>query len=173
MTGSFTSTTQSEALPDDFFDIHLYMQPIWTGRRDGIWLYVEQAAASNLERPYRQRVYHLHATSEGPRSDVYELPGDPLRFAGAWRTPERLDEVERDELVERSGCSIFLRRSGDAFEGATRGDGCSSSLAGAAYATSEVTITRDVLTSWDRGFDATGEQVWGATAGAYEFVRLR
>ena len=74
--------------------------------------------------------------------------------------------------MERGGCSIFLRADGPAFVGATRGEGCSSSLAGAAYATSEVTITRDVLTSWDRGFDAAGEQVWGATAGAYEFVRL-
>ena len=25
--------------------------------------------------------------------------------------------------------------------------------------------------SWDRGFDASGKQVWGATAGPYEFVK--
>ena len=61
MTGSFSSASQASAAPDDYFDIRLYMVPIWDGRADGPWLYVEQAAASALERPYRQRVYQVFA----------------------------------------------------------------------------------------------------------------
>ena len=48
---------------------------------------------------------------------------------------------------------------------------CASDLRGAAYATSEVTITPQFVLSWDRGFDNTGKQVWGATEGPYVFLR--
>jgi hypothetical protein len=39
------------------------------------------------------------------------------------------------------------------------------------YTTSEVTITNDTIASWDRGFDADGNQKWGAEAGPYIFRR--
>lgn len=171
MTGSFSSEDQALASPDDYFDIHLETVSIWTSRTDGPWLYVEQAAASALERPYRQRVYHLVDTAEGVRSDVYELPGDPLALAGAWRMPERFDDIDPSQLSLRAGCSIHLVAESSAYLGATRGEGCVSTLGGASYATSEVSIEQDVLSSWDRGYYADGTQAWGATLGPYVFVR--
>ena len=58
MTGSFNSEEQS-LLDSNFYNIHLYMKEIWKERQDGVYLYVEQAASWALEKPYRQRVYHL------------------------------------------------------------------------------------------------------------------
>lgn len=172
MTGSFSSAAQSVADPDNYFDIRLSMVPIWTERDDGPWLYVEQAAASAILRPYRQRVYHLVALDDTVRSDVYELPGDPLEFAGAWTTPEVFGAFGPDQLAEREGCSIYLARWADGvFAGSTDGDACKSSLRGASYATSGVIVTRELLTSWDRGYDDADQQVWGATAGPYAFVK--
>jgi len=52
------------------------------------------------------------------------------------------------------------------------GDGCESTLRGAAYATSEVRLTLARMESWDRGFDRPGTQVWGATEGPYIFERV-
>ena len=173
MTGSFSSQAQSEIDPENYFDIRLFMTPIWTDGDDGVWLYVEQAAADRLEWPYRQRVYHLVEESGALRSDVFELPGDPLEYAGAWATPERFDALGPLQLSLREGCSIHLRRRGDTFVGSTLGKGSSSTLGGASYATSEVEINRDALTSWDRGFDASDLQVWGATEGPYAFDRSR
>jgi hypothetical protein len=46
---------------------------------------------------------------------------------------------------------------------------CKSSLHGVVYATSQVRITEAELYSWDRGFDAEGNQVWGAEGGSYVF----
>lgn len=172
MTGSFSSAAQAETQPDDYFDIRLEMAPIWTDRTDGPWLYVEQAAAEALDRPYRQRVYRLVPDGDFIRSDVYLLPGDPLAFAGAWRTPEVFTGTTPEELELRTGCSIWLQDLGGVHVGATRGRSCESSLGDAAYATSEVTVTADRLTSWDRGFDEAGVQAWGATAGPYEFLRV-
>ena len=173
MTGSFSSAEQHLSDPDNYHDIRLHMVPIWEHRADGPWLYVEQAAAQSPERPYRQRVYHLVANPDKTlESAVYELPGDPLRFAEAWRKPERLDELSPSDLVMREGCSITLRKAENkTFVGSTTGKGCSSTLRGANYATSEVVIEPNRLMSWDRGYDAEDRQVWGATKAGYVFVK--
>jgi hypothetical protein len=93
-----------------------------------------------------------------------------LRFVGAWRNTNLLDGVTSRDLALRDGCSITLRRvAQNSFEGSTAGTGCESTLRGASYATSEVTVTPTELVSWDRGFDRSGVQVWGATVGGYRF----
>ena len=172
MTGWFDSTEQA-ARDEDFYEIRLVMLPIWPERTDGRWLYIEQAVCSALDRPYRQRVYHLHRNAEdGLVSDVYTLPGDPKSFTAAWLDPARFAELSPDQLDLRIGCTIELTRGDDgAYTGGTVGHGCSSSLGEASYATSIVTITPVVLVSWDQGWNEAGEQVWGAEKCGYEFVK--
>ena len=178
LSGSFSSAAQASMDPD-FFDIRLEMTPIWSAlkRRGGRYIYVEQAAAGALERPYRQRIYHVSIERTGTvRRAVYELPGDSLAFAGWWRTPERFDDAfGPEDLIERTGCDITMTWDADeqGYVGSTLGQGCESSLRGAAYATSEVLIRLDYLETWDRGFDAAGDQVWGAVKGPYRFDRVR
>jgi hypothetical protein len=92
---------------------------------------------------------------------------------GAWKLPGGLGNLTSDSLYLKEGCAVVLRRvSADAFEGGTVGKTCSSELRGAAYATSEVRLTPDVLVTWDRGYDAAGNQVWGATEGGYFFKKV-
>jgi len=174
MVGSFSSAEQHARDGEDYFDIRLEMVRIWPERTDGYWLYVEQAAASALQRPYRQRVYHVTAKADGSfESAVYTLPDSPLKYAGAWRSDKPLADLTPADLTLREGCAITLRRHGEGeFVGSTTGDGCGSDLRGASYATSEVTITSVELRSWDRGFDKDHKQVWGATKGAYQFKKL-
>jgi CpeT protein len=175
MTGSFSSQEQSQADPENYFDIRLEMVPIWTDRTDGRWLYVEQAAASSLEKPYRQRIYCVTEPKPGEFvSAVYELPGDPLAFAGAFKDPGKLKDLSPKKLTARDGCSIVLHRAQDGtFNGATDGTGCVSTLRGAAYATSEAHIGPDGLRTWDRGYDKDSKQVWGAQKGPYIFKRVK
>jgi hypothetical protein len=175
MTGSFSSQAQAEADPENYFDIRLHMVRIWADRADGVWLYVEQAAARALDRPYRQRVYRLFDLGGGAiRSEVYEFP-EPLRFAGAWQTPDRFAaELKPEDLDHREGCDITLHyfEHMDAFVGFTIGTGCATTLAGGHHATSEAIIDADGLTTWDRGWNEAGEQVWGAELGGYRFDRV-
>lgn len=173
MSGSFSSAAQHQQDPQSYHEIVLHMQPIWTARSDGPWLYVEQALATKQERPYRQRVYRLRLGAAGEVwSDVYTLPQDPLRFAGAWQEPKRLDELDPAQLVFREGCSLRLSRGADgAWSGATQGKQCPSELSGARYATSEARVEAQLLTSWDRGYDERDQQVWGAVHGPYRFVK--
>lgn len=173
LAGSYSSQRQSEQ-DEAFLDVRLDMRRIWPERAGEHWLYVEQAMATTLERPYRQRVYRVEATADGGAiSHVYTLPGDPLRFAGAHRDPARLAGLSPADLEERRGCAIVLSRRDDgSYAGATRERDCPSELRGASYATSEVVLTDQRLDSWDRGYDRDGRQVWGAVAGPYRFDRL-
>lgn len=176
MTGSFSSEAQAAADPANFFDIRLIMVPIWedVAQGDERWLYVEQASADALDRPYRQRVYRL--SKIGPnrfQSEVFEMPNDdPLRYAGAWRTPGIFTTFGPSALEKREGCAIRLTAGEGVYIGRTEERSCPSTLRGAAWATSEVIIQEDGLSSWDRGWDDQGNQVWGATEWGYRFEKL-
>ena len=65
----------------------------------------------------------------------------------------------------------LMRLDADHFKGATGDQTCPSSLYGGSYAQSEVEVTEGRVVSWDRGFDAEGNHIWGAEKGGYEFVK--
>jgi CpeT protein len=171
MSGTFDSKLQADT-DSDYFEIHLNMKPIWKQKKDGVWLYVEQAMASALEKPYRQRVYHVYKENDSTIvSHVYTIK-NPLRFAGQWKSDNPLQDLSVDSLEDRKGCSIYLTKTSDGkYVGSTKEKDCESNLRGAAYATSKVTISSGILESWDQGFDVDAKQVWGATKGGYKFVK--
>lgn len=168
LTGRFDSSSQAAA-DRRYFAISLVVCPVVAPELGEHVLYVEQARAESPRAPYRQRIYVVTVAGDEVVSSVYELAA-PAAAVGACADPSRLTPT-RATVIERAGCSVYLRLDGEGFVGATRGQDCASSLQGASYATSEVTMTPTGLRSWDRGFDAAGTQVWGAVAGPYEFVR--
>jgi CpeT protein len=187
--GSFSSAAHAASDPE-FVDIRLEMVRIWEGRSDvpaGTWIYVEQARADMLAKPYRQRVYHVVVRDDGRVvSTVYEISTPPTEpgaipgasaatvWAGAWRNPERFSALSPRDLQTREGCEMILVRTAPGrFEGGTDGQRCVSTLRGAKYATSSAIITPELLETWDRGFDIDGNQVWGAVKGGYRFDRVR
>ncbi|MFA0963205.1 chromophore lyase CpcT/CpeT [Roseivirga sp. BDSF3-8] len=170
LTGHFHSGAQAAA-DSSYFEIHLHSERIWPMRRDGHWLYVEQAAAGSLGQPYRQRVYQVMRDSANQLvSLVYELP-EPQNYIGAYKKPGAFEQLSPRQLLLRKGCEVWIEPSGNGFMGETQPGACGSSLRGASYATSMVRISSDSLHSWDRGYNHTNQQVWGAEKGAYVFVR--
>lgn len=173
MTGSFSSAAQA-AEDEDFLEIHLQMVQVWKDHEKGPWIYVEQAAVGFLDQPYRQRMYRLVQFSEGfIVSQVYLIP-NALEFAGAWKDISRFDALTPQDLEFREGCSVYMLWDDEQnhFAGSTLRNNCASDLRGASYATSTAIITSDYLYTWDRGFDADGNQVWGSVSGGYRFDRI-
>lgn len=173
MMGSFSSGEQSKQDPKNYFDIRLEVARVWPERTDGVWLYVEQAAADSQAKPYRQRVYHLSVLPQGGfQSLIYSFKGDPLAHAGAWKAAKPLAGLTFEALETRKGCAVFMNFKAGGYTGSTHAQDCESKLRGASYATTEVEISADEMVSWDRGYDAMGKQVWGATQGGYRFKKL-
>jgi hypothetical protein len=172
LSGSFSSAAQA-AVDADYHEINLETVRIWPMNSDGVWLYVEQAAAATKGAPYRQRVYHLTRRNELLIiSEIYLLPDDEAMI-GAWRDPSRFDALTPADLTVKDGCAVEIERTNEwTFTGSTKERDCASELQGADYATSEVQVTPSWIESWDRGYDENHEQVWGAEKGPYRFIKL-
>lgn len=172
MTGEFDSADQ-EANDSSYYNISLKMTRIWPEKTNGLYIYVEQAVASSLNEPYRQRVYFVSQIDEFTfSSDIYNLKEEE-KFVGAWEDATKFNDSNVFDLSYKDGCTVFLTYDGFQFEGSTNKGKCASSLRGATYATSEVVILPQSLTSWDRGYDENDKQVWGAEKGPYIFKRKK
>lgn len=166
-----TWSSQSE---EGGLDVRLVVAQVWTSRWDGPWLYAEEALAARPDRPHRQRIYRLSldpAETGTVVADVFEIPGDPRRFAGTWRDREPFSHLRPEDLVRREGCSLRFHSHVGRFTGATQGTACRSERDGARYATCEMTVEPERIESWERGFDAGGRQVWGPVDGPDLYLR--
>jgi len=169
MTGSFDSSAQAVA-DTNYYDISLKMFPIWQSKA-GHYLYVEQAVSAMPDKPYRQRIYQLEKISNTEYSSKVFALDNQDDFIGKWASPEYFDQFDLTLLKEREGCTVYLSKTTEGFRGSTKDQDCKSTLRGASYATSIVTVLSNQIESWDQGFDEKGEQVWGAEKAGYVFVR--
>lgn len=173
LTGTFDSSAQSGSDPDGYRAVRLVAVRVPASRlgAGAPVLYVEQALLESPDRPYQQRFYRIEETADGGVvSRVFE-PKEPIAVSGKWRDPSDLALYGAGDVVERLGCAVRLMRTDDGWRGSTEGKGCPSALAGARWATSEVTLRPGRMESWDRGYDVNGRQVWGARNGPYVFER--
>jgi hypothetical protein len=132
---------------------------------------VEQAMSTKLDKPYRQRVYHLqHPAKNTFTSDIYTLK-DALSFAGLQEDKTKMDKLNFGVIDLKVGCTVTLKQQKNIYLGGTDADKCPSDLRGAKYATTKIELKKGALISWDQGFDAAGKQVWGATQGGYIFIK--
>ncbi len=170
MQGSFSSEAQAKQ-DSTYFNISLHMVPIWKDK--GNFLYVEQALFSKQEKPYRQRIYELKQENDSTiASYVYTIKNDSL-WVGKWNNTAAFDSLPTSAIALKLGCAVFLKRhSNNEYRGSTKDQDCKSTLYGATYATSIVTVKKDTVISWDRGFNTEKEQIWGAKNGAYIFTKL-
>ena len=169
--GNFDSTAQASDDPA-FFEISLKMCAFELPELGSNVLYVEQAALDNVNSPYRQRIYLVENVDDRVASHVYAMETSlEVSMVGACENPEAIT-VSMDQIVERIGCTVWLESVADGYEGGTEGNECTSSLSGAAFATSIVRLSETKIESWDQGWSRDGTQVWGATSGAYIFNRL-
>ena len=174
MIGSFNSQEQAEQ-DTNYYNISLHMYEIWPEQSTpkDFWLYVEQAVAKIQDRPYRQRIYHVieidktHFTSE-----IYELP-NPKEWVLTWKEPEKFLSLKISDLTELKGCGVNLTYKKNQFFGSTNKENCLNNFRGASYATSEVTVSKKAMNSWDRGYNGENVQIWGAEKGPYVFKKLK
>jgi CpeT protein len=169
--GHFDSADQAAAQPS-YYHIELTMCPVEAPELGSMALYVEQALAG--DQPYRQRIYVIEDGDQPDvqaRSVMYEL-SYATAWAGFCDGESTATGVVSPEYVSKlEGCDVTVSWDGERFTGGTVEGACINDWGGASYATSEVTLSSELLESWDRGWDADGNYMWGATAGPYEFIR--
>jgi hypothetical protein len=140
-----------------------------------IFLYQEQALVESLDKPYRQRFLQLTAGDRGQsavESKAYK-PIEMEKWVGFCSKPEEERKVIASELGTYL-CSVFLKQSAvnyfkPLYVGETQTGGCPTNVRGATSISNTIYLFPDGMNTWDRGFDANGNQVWGAANEAYKF----
>lgn len=136
-----------------------------------ILMYQEQALSTKLGQPYRQRFLQIGPSpySQSVRSLAFR-PSNPNQWINFCNRPTR-DRILSQRDLGTPICSVFLRQVGPDYVGNTPIDGCPAQVRGAVRITNHIVLHQTGMTTWDRGYDATGKQVWGAQTEAYQFLR--
>ena len=142
---------------------------------DSIYLYQEQALTASLDSPYRQRFLQITPETDPGDSSRIESrtfkPDNTEDWRGLCDQPSRV--VASTELGEQA-CIISLRPAAiGGFVGSTPAGGCATTVRGAVSITNVVVLHDRGMDTWDRGFDAEGNRVWGAQDVPYQYRRER
>ena len=164
MTGTFKSSVTGE---------RIVQARIWKFLDDGPWFYSEYSGQGDSGQPIRQRIVRLQIEANGSVAmDMFAIPGNPLEYPAPWQGNGSMGGLQPDSLDPLEGCKIVLYKiDGNEFSGETQGEGCRSRRDGATHETIQLTLRSNRLTVLWRGFDSSGHQVWGSTAGPVTFKR--
>ncbi len=136
---------------------------------NAVFLYQEQALTKQLNKPYRQRFLRIAPTTNNSQVESKAFkPANPQAWVGLCSKLETQRVVQSREL-EESNCSVFLRPTGKNYIGETAPGGCPTNFRGATRITNTIILHQTGMDTRDRGFDATGKQVWGAKEQPYQF----
>ena len=162
MTGTFESTTTGD---------RIVQARIWKFLDDGPWFYSQHSRQDESRHPIKQRIYRLQVESDGSIAmNVFAIPGNPLDYPAPWQGNGSMGGLHPDSLDALDGCRIVLRKiDGNEFSGGTEGEGCASSRQGASHETMQMTIRSNRMMLLSRGYDSSGQQVWGSTTGPVTF----
>lgn len=135
------------------------------------YLYQEQAIATRLEQPYRQRFLKIAPSDDrGNVQSTSYRPIDESQWIGLCDRPFEVRQVEAQDLAS-AHCSVFLRRVEDDYIGETQLGGCPSNYRGAVRVTNQIVLRATGMETRDRGLDINGNLVWGSTGEPYRFER--
>ena len=136
---------------------------------DSIFLYQEQALQNKLDLPYRQRFLRISPsdTDTVVESRSFKPPTD-ADLVGLCNRPAPQRVVSSSDIGNPI-CSVFLSPEPDRYIGKTQASGCPTNYRGAVKITNLIILHSEGMDTTDRGFDAQGNQVWGATDSTYQF----
>lgn len=173
MAADFSNQAQAFENPPFFAHIRVCMRPLPLGLLGGVSFFIEQAYDYTLNDPYRVRALKLLVQDGHIVIENYQVQ-DETKFYGASRDLSRLQQLQASQLEPLPGCNMIVTWTGHSFKGAVEpGKACMIVRKGkTTYLDSEFEIDEQRFTSLDRGRDPeTDEQVWGALAGPFEFIR--
>jgi len=173
MAGEFDNQPQAMEQPAWFVHLRLWYRPLPMRIEGNLALFAEQANALMRDRPYRQRIAVLKETSDSVQVQYFAFK-QPEIFLGAGANPSLLEPLRLDDLEALPGCVLTVAEQAGKFMATPPpGAKCYFQYDGA---TRQVVLGFEVSAgkfwSYDRGVDPeTGQGLWGALMGAYEFQK--
>jgi len=137
---------------------------IWKSRKDGYWLYAEEAVVDQMNAPHLQRIYRIYKDDSSLIREEYLIP-QARRYAGAYGFKNPLRDLSIDQLSKRIGCEVYFQYDSGVFRGTTLRGTCPSIIGGVAYDMMESEIYPAMVSHWVRGYDKNDAMAWGVPSG--------
>ena len=189
--GEFDNRQQSLADPAWFLHLRVWNRPLPAHIfATGYGFFIEQVNVATGQPPYRQRILHFTAQNGILRGQYFGL-NDPQAYAGSSRQPERLTQLQSEDLVDLPTCclNISYNPGTGQFEGRLPANTlCSLTMNGN---TSYINLGFDIgpdlpssagsavessvqLAVYDHGVDsATGKTTWGPRMGPFQLLKTQ
>ncbi len=171
LTGKFSSQKQFQK---EFrnTDTYLVNTPIWEDKPD-YWFYSE---IYNLKTPslvYFQRVLHLQRIdSVTIKSTSYNIL-NPQKYNNGWRDKTIFKELSINNLEVRNGCDVYYKKkTSSIYVGKTNNHSCISQLNDVAFTVSNLIISNNKISVWNREYNMDGKQVWNRLKNSYRYQRI-
>ncbi|WP_299608309.1 chromophore lyase CpcT/CpeT [uncultured Aquimarina sp.] len=172
LTGKFSSKKQAKE-ESGYAAVCLINSPIWKDQ-SGYWFYQELFNEEKSTAIYNQRIINIkRVDSITISSSSYIIPNQK-KYINGWKDTSLFNQLTIDSLTVRAGCDVyFKKKTSTIYQGKTSKNSCSSSFSKKIkYTTSNIVMSRNKISSWDRGYDSEGKQVWGKIEGPYDFIRV-
>ncbi len=129
-------------------------------------LYIETARADSPDQPYRAAFLQLYRRQGEVRMRTLEVrdPNNPINnlLLGMWAVPQYMPDIPRDAMI--ATLDLEFTKTDDGWVGETPYP-YPTALGGAFEMTSRMKLTEGRIESADRGYNADGDVVWGASEG--------
>ncbi|GAA0725091.1 hypothetical protein GCM10009430_30220 [Aquimarina litoralis] len=172
LTGKFSSKKQAKE-ESGYAAVCLINTPIWK-HQSGYWFYQELFSEEKSTAIYNQRIINIKRVDSITLSSTSYIIPNQKKYINGWKNPSLFDQLTTDSLTVREGCDVyFKKKTSTIYQGKTSKNSCSSSFSKKIlYTTSNIVISSKKISSWDRGYDKEGKQVWGKIQGPYNFIRV-
>jgi len=135
-------------------------------------MYAESSLSNTPWSPFRQAIFQLYAYKGKVRLRTYTMAVSTEAlglFVGFNAAPSYFPDLNKDQLIATLDVELDISAAG--FSGSTPYP-YPTGVQGAVEMTSSVTFDGTTLTTADRGYDADGNVVWGASEdSSYSFER--
>lgn len=172
LSGKFSSREQAKE-ETGYSKVGLVGAPIWKNKH-GYWLYQELYDEDKPTSVYYQRIINIKRLDSTIISSSGYLIPNKKKYINGWKDISIFDTLSIDSLQIRDGCDVyFKKKTSSIYQGKTKDRTCiNSSKKEITYTTSNLVISADKITSWDRGYTLQGKQVWGKMQGPYKYKRV-
>jgi hypothetical protein len=173
LAGEFENRSQAAAQPVWFVHLRLWHRPLPFLIQEHLGLFAEQANVLYLDQPYRQRVLLLEE-SNNQLTAQYLAFKQPTQICGAGADPARLQSLTLEDLDWLPGCVLQINQQENRFVAQPEPDTkCFFEYDGKSrQVILGFEVSQERFLSYDRGVDPdTGQGLWGALMGPYEFQR--
>ncbi len=175
ISGIFSNKEQALENPKNFAHIQIHIRPLFFKTYKCFAFYSEQRYQHDIWNPYRQSINKL-----SHEQDIFILSNHKIenkeRFTGGALEMSLLDNISKNKLYKKSGCSMHFRQTDPGtFTGAIE-SGCKCYIQygrDKTYVKSKVKVNKNILISEDSGHKVeTTKKIWGSDFGPLIFKKI-